>query len=564
MLRHQLKAKCLIGKLSNACLRSLSSNIQQSPFGPLPAAPTDLLSDFIAHDWAKCGDRTFIHEGITNSSLNYEDLANRTANFAASVADEVSPAGSGRTTATVFSPNHVDYLPLVAGFLRAGGIVSPANPLYTEYELRGQIEKSKSTILIAHPAMLETAMKAVKGTDIKKVIVLGDSDCGVVGAVPFDSLAGSHANPIMSTPDYVKSAVSPADLALLPFSSGTTGLPKGTMLSHQNITINLQQFEAPEGKYMSPNSTLISPLPMFHIYGFTASLLHTAKKSNTLVTMANFDLPRFCELVREFKPERAHLVPPIILGIAKHPIIDNYDFSSLKMVISAAAPLGAEVEAGVRERLNIGCKQAWGMSELSPVGTVTPDDNLKSGSGTIGPVVSGSEGKIVDLETGEALPPGESNTGELCIRGPQVMMGYLDEPEKTRECLTSDGWLHTGDIAYVDEDGYYFIVDRLKELIKYKGFQVAPAELEAVINTNPKVADCAVIPVEDAQGGEVPRAYAVKSGDIDDDELLAYVEERVSPHKKLRGGVVWVDEIPKSAAGKILRRVVIDMDRSKN
>ena len=144
------------------------------------------------------------------------------------------------------------------------------------------------------------------------------------------------------------------------------------------------------------------------------------------------------------------------------------------------------------------------------------------------------------------------------------MMGYLDEPEKTRECLTSDGWLHTGDIAYVDEDGYYFIVDRLKELIKYKGFQVAPAELEAVINTNPKVADCAVIPVEDAQGGEVPRAYAVKSGDIDDDELLAYVEERVSPHKKLRGGVVWVDEIPKSAAGKILRRVVIDMDRSKN
>ncbi|GMH83150.1 hypothetical protein TrVE_jg3739 [Triparma verrucosa] len=564
MLRHQLKAKCLIGKLSNACLRSLSSNIQQSPFGPLPAAPTDLLSDFIAHDWAKCGNRTFIHEGITNSSLNYEDLANRTANFAASVADEVSPAGSGRTTATVFSPNHVDYLPLVAGFLRAGGIVSPANPLYTEYELRGQIEKSKSTILIAHPAMLETAMKAVKGTDIKKVIVLGDSDCGVAGAVPFDSLAGSHANPIMSTPDYVKSAVSPADLALLPFSSGTTGLPKGTMLSHQNITINLQQFEAPEGKYMSPNSTLISPLPMFHIYGFTASLLHTAKKSNTLVTMANFDLPRFCELVQEFKPERAHLVPPIILGIAKHPIIDNYNFSSLKMVISAAAPLGAEVEAGVRERLNIGCKQAWGMSELSPVGTVTPDDNLKSGSGTIGPVVSGSEGKIVDLETGEALPPGKSNTGELCIRGPQVMMGYLDEPEKTRECLTSDGWLHTGDIAYVDEDGYYFIVDRLKELIKYKGFQVAPAELEAVINTNPKVADCAVIPVEDAQGGEVPRAYAVKSGDIDDDELLAYVEERVSPHKKLRGGVVWVDEIPKSAAGKILRRVVIDMDRSKN
>ncbi|GMH48439.1 hypothetical protein TrLO_g4542 [Triparma laevis f. longispina] len=542
------------------CSRALSSNIQQSPFGGLDAAPTELLSDYISKDWAKVESQQFIYEGITNSSLTYKQLTERTANFAASMADEVDV--TIRTTATVFSPNHIDYLPLVAGFLRAGGIVSPANPLYTEYELRGQIEKSKSTILIAHPMMLETAMKAVEGTGIRKVIVLGGEDGGVAGAVPFDSLAGSHANPIMVTPDYVKKSVSAADLALLPFSSGTTGLPKGTMLSHQNITINLQQFEHPEGKFMSPNSTLISPLPMFHIYGFTASLLHTAKKSNTLVTMANFDLPRFCELVQEFKPERAHLVPPIILGIAKHPIIDNYDFSSLKMVISAAAPLGAEVEAGVRERLNIGCKQAWGMSELSPVGTVTPDDNLKSGSGTIGPVVAGSEGKIVDLETGEALPPGENNTGELCIRGPQVMMGYLDEPDKTRECLTEDGWLHTGDIAYVDEDGYYFIVDRLKELIKYKGFQVAPAELEAVINTNPKVADCAVIPVEDEQGGEVPRAYAVKSGDIDDEELLTYVEERVSPHKKLRGGVVWVDEIPKSTAGKILRRVVIDMDRA--
>jgi acyl-CoA synthetase (AMP-forming)/AMP-acid ligase II len=176
--------------------------------------------------------------------------------------------------------------------------------------------------------------------------------------------------------------------------------------------------------------------------------------------------------------------------------------------------------------------------------------------------VAGSQGKIVDLETGEALPPGEENTGELCIKGPQVMLGYLDEPEKTRECLTEDGWLHSGDIGYVDEDGYYYIVDRLKELIKYKGFQVAPAELEAVICSFDKVTDCAVIPVVDEQGGEVPRAYVVKGEEgLSEEEVLAFVEERVAPHKKLRGGVVFIDAIPKNPSGKILRRVVIEMDR---
>jgi len=353
----------------------------------------------------------------------------------------------------------------------------------------------------------------------------------------------------------------------LPLAASLLASPLiSTLFAHcfPHRSINLQQFVAPEGDYMKDNTTIISPLPLFHIYGFTAGMLHSSWMANTLVTMAAFDLVKFCELVQEHKPERAHLVPPIILGLAKHPIVDNYDFSSLDMVVSAAAPLGAEVQMAVRDRLNIGVKQAWGMSELSPIGTVTPDNKLKEGQATIGPVVAGTQGKIVDLETGEALPPGEENTGELCIKGPQVMLGYLDEPEKTRECLTEDGWLHSGDIGYVDEDGYYYIVDRLKELIKYKGFQVAPAELEAVICSNDLLTDCAVIPVEDKRGGEVPRAYVVKREgvEVSEEDVLAYVEERVAPHKKLRGGVVFIDAIPKNPSGKILRRVVIEMDRA--
>jgi 4-coumarate--CoA ligase len=264
---------------------------------------------------------------------------------------------------TVFSPNHVDYAPCVLGILRAGGIVSTANPLYTEYELRGQIEKSNSTILVCHPGTLEVGLKAAEGTKIEKVMVFGGDDMGKSNVIPFNSLAETE-NLMMSPPAYVTDSVGVNDLAMLPFSSGTTGLPKGTMLSHNNISINLQQFVAPEGDYMSDNTTIISPLPLFHIYGFTAGMLHSSWMANKLVTMAAFDLVKFCELVQEHKPERAHLVPPIILGLAKHPIVDNYDFTSLKMVVSAAAPLGGEVQIAVRDRLQIGVKQAWGMSEV--------------------------------------------------------------------------------------------------------------------------------------------------------------------------------------------------------
>ena len=276
-----------------------------------------------------------------------------------------------------------------------------------------------------------------------------------------------------------------------------------------------------------------------------------APQGCTLVTMPRFDMEVFCQLVEKHKATRAHLVPPITLGLAKSPIVDDYDLSSLKMITSAAAPLGAEIETAVRERLGngINIKQAWGMSRLSPLGTCVPDDALKNNTGTVGPPCAHTQTGVIDLETGEALLQGEE--GELCVKGPQVMQGYLDLPEKTQECLTEDGWLLTGDIAKIDEDGYVYITDRLKELIKYKGFQVAPAELEEVLCSHPG-ADATVIPVEDDEAGELPRAYVVrKSDDVTEESVLSFVGERVAPHKKLRGGVVFIDAIPKTASGKI-------------
>jgi len=349
---------------------------------------------------------------------------------------------------------------------------------------------------------------------------------------------------------------------LIPYSSGTTGLPKGVCLTHSNLVTNLLQLEKAEGEGWELGEIIISPLPVFHIYGMTVSSLHCGWKGHSVVTMSGrFDLERFLELVEEYQPQRAHLVPPILVELAKNPMVDDYDVSSLKYIISAAAPLGLDTENAVKKRLGCEVKQGWGMSEMSPIGTFSPDFNIKPGS--VGPLVSSTYGKIID-RSGKSLGPNED--GELCIKGPQVMLGYLDEPDKTAECLSKSGWLRTGDVAYYDEDDYFFIKDRCKELIKVRGFQVVPAELEGLLLTNDLVKDVAVIQISDEASGELPRAYIVlKEEPTTDGEeevtkasIYEWVKVKVAPFKRLDGGIIFTDVIPKSASGKILRRLLRD------
>jgi 4-coumarate--CoA ligase len=286
------------------------------------------------------------------------------------------------------------------------------------------------------------------------------------------------------------------------------------------------------------------------------------------VYMAAFDLLQFLELVQNHKVQRAHLVPPIILGLAKHPAVSNYDISSLKVINSAAAPLGAEIQTLCSSRLGCTVKQGWGMTELSPAGTVIPDHlshRMDLIQGSCGMLVPGTEAKIVDPDTRVDL--NYDQDGEICIRGPQVMKGYFQNKEATDQMIDSDGWLHTGDVGHFNDDGFMFITDRCKELIKYKGYQVAPAELEALINSMEGVKDCVVIPVADLDAGELPRAYVVKQDDINGKKLTeqaveAFVQSKVAPHKRLRGGVRFTDIIPKSPSGKILRRIQRDIDRA--
>jgi len=425
--------------------------------------------------------------------------------------------------------------------------------------------RSLSLSLLSPPQVLENALAAVKLVTSEskqeiKVLVLGSGQGSGSGVLAFDDLKGTGA--VMPS----LGPVGENQVAVLPYSSGTTGLPKGTRLSHKNLVANILQFEDGErGLWNWPNEVLISPLPFFHIYGFTASLNSVLFNGGTAVTMPAFDMVAFLTAIQELKCTRAHLVPPIILGLAKHPVVDKFDLSSLKTILSGAAPLGAEVEQAAAKRLNCVVKQAWGMSELAPLGTVNPEDDVRSGSSGI--VVPSMLYKVVDTETGELLPRGEE--GEIVCAGPNVMLGYLNNEEANKHAFDSDGWFRTGDIGKFDDDGFVTFTDRLKELIKYKGFQVPPAELEALLLTHDSVLDAAVIARQSEEAGEVPVAFVVVKPSADDaspgvtpEEVAAWVAERVAPHKKLRGGVILLDAIPKSASGKILRRVLVDRDRN--
>jgi acyl-CoA synthetase (AMP-forming)/AMP-acid ligase II len=302
---------------------------------------------------------------------------------------------------------------------------------------------------------------------------------------------------------------------------------------------------------------LIGCLPFFHIYGQTVIMNQGLRIGATIVTMPRFDLEQFLDLIAEHRVTRVYVVPPIALALAKHPAVEARDLSSIETVMSGAAPLGAELAEQVAQRIDCKVIQGYGLTETSPVThVIRPHGENRPGS--IGPPLVGTECRLVDPETGEDVAEGER--GELWVRGPQVMAGYLNNEEATAATIDADGWLHTGDIAVRDADGYYSIVDRLKELIKYKGFQVPPAELEALVITHPDVADVAVIGVPDEDCGELPKAYVVPAGDsVDGDALMEFVAGQVSPHKQIRL-VEEVEEIPKSASGKILRRILKDRE----
>jgi acyl-CoA synthetase (AMP-forming)/AMP-acid ligase II len=456
----------------------------------------------------------------------------------------------------VFCPNTPWYPVVFHGIAAAGCVMSPINSLYTPDEIAFQLKDSGAKILITISLFLDRAKEAAEKSPVDEIVVLD----GAEGHANLFDLLGADA-PSVSVD------IDPAnDLVTLPYSSGTTGLPKGVMLTHRNLVANVAQTRPMID--LQADEKIIAVLPFFHIYGLTVLMNQGLQWGATVVTLPRFDLEDFLRTIQEYKITRAFVAPPILVAFAKHPMIDQYDLSSLRSILSGAAPLDEQLANAVEQRLRKGADtgvtvaQGYGMTELSPVSHTTPDEGheppgsegYRVPKGSVGYAIPNTECRLVDPGTGEDAADGER--GELWIRGPQVMKGYLNNEKATNETVDPEGWLHTGDVAIVDDHGVYTVVDRVKELIKYKGYQVAPAELEAVLLGHPEIADAAVIGVPEKESGEeLPKAFVVRApgSELTEDAVKAYMAEKVAPHKKIRF-VEFIDTVPKSAAGKILRK----------
>ncbi|MBW3657035.1 MAG: 4-coumarate--CoA ligase family protein [Actinobacteria bacterium] len=485
------------------------------------------------------GERPAIIDGPTGRTITYAQLADQVDRVAGGLA--ARGFGKGDVLAIV-APNIPEYAVVFHAVSRVGGTVTTVNPTYGAEEIGYQFSDAEATLAVTIEMFLDTVLSAAEQSGVEEVFVLGGG--GEKGR-PFTELVGE---PFDGEVD-----IDPReDVAVLPYSSGTTGMPKGVMLTHHNLVANLEQCVAGVDVGTEGEETVVAVLPFFHIYGMQVLMNSTLALGNTIVTMPRFDLEQFLSLVQEHEVTRAFVVPPIVLALAKHPLVDQYDLSSLTNLTSGAAPLGAELGKAAEARVPTAeVVQGYGLTETSPVTNLSPAGAAKPG--TVGVLVPNMEMRIVDPETGEDLGPNED--GEVWFRGPNVMKGYLGRAEETGQMLDDDGWLHTGDIGQVDEDGYLTITDRLKELIKYKGFQVPPAELEALLITHPDVADVAVIGIPDEEAGELPKAFVVKTpdSDVSEQDIIAYSKEHLASYKQVRE-VEFIDEIPKSAAGKILRR----------
>ncbi|SFL77197.1 4-coumarate--CoA ligase family protein [Geodermatophilus ruber] len=520
-----------------------------SPF-PDVEIPDLSVPEFVLAAGRAKPDAPALIDGLKGDVITHGQLAAHVDRVAANLHARGLRKGD---VVAVFCPNTPWFPVVFHGIAAAGCVMSPINSLYTPDEIAYQLKDSGAKVLITISLFMDRAGAAVQQTPVDEVIVLD----GAEGHANLFDLLDAAAPPVQVDID-------PAtDLVTLPYSSGTTGLPKGVMLTHRNLVANVAQCR-PLIR-LGEDERIIAVLPFFHIYGLTVLMNQGLAWGGAVVTLPRFDLEGFLRTIQEHRITRAFVAPPIVLALAKHPLVDQYDLSSLTSVLSGAAPLDEQLALAAEQRLRKGADsgvtvaQGYGMTELSPVSHTTPDPGSEPAGfdvpkGSVGFAVPNTECRLVDPATGEDAAPGER--GELWVRGPQVMKGYLNNPQATADTLDTDGWLHTGDVAIVDERGAYTVVDRVKELIKYKGYQVAPAELEAVLIGHPEIADAAVIGVLDEESGEeLPKAFVVRApgSGVTEEAVMEYMAGKVAPHKKVRL-VEFIEQVPKSAAGKILRK----------
>ncbi|KAL4172249.1 hypothetical protein KRP22_007416 [Phytophthora ramorum] len=489
------------------------------------------------------GDKTAFVCGVTHKKVTFNELFTGAGRLAASFAQEGVRKGD---VVLLHSFNCIEYPMVVLALTGMGAVCSPASPLFVPNELAYQLTQSKASYLVTHKQLENVAVEAAFTAGLTNAVTF---TMGTTEATETHDLKSINDMAAQTDHDFTYQRIDPHLKLMLPFSSGTTGNPKGVGLSARNLLANALQVShvEPEG------DNFLGLVPFFHIYGMM--LIHLSiLQGKSIVVLPRFMPDTFLGALATYKIRTAHIAPPAVLFLAHHPLVEDFDLSSTQFVVSGGAPIGKQVEGLVHDRLGLNVKQIYGMTELSPAVNYGEDHTRKPGSA--GRLVPNTELRVRCMSTDRDLPPNQE--GELLYRGPQVMLGYENNHEANQSIFTEDGFLRTGDIGYIDDDGFVFVIDRAKELIKYKGHQVAPGELEDVLNHHPAIADCCCVRGQSTMGEEIPKAFVVLKNPVSPNrptpqDIMDYVAENVAPFKKVRE-VQFIEAIPKNASGKMLRR----------
>ncbi|KAI7863085.1 hypothetical protein BDF14DRAFT_1847711 [Spinellus fusiger] len=532
-----------------------------SDHSPTLIPTTNLVHHIFYSKFKTPEDKVLSVDALTKKTLTFGQIKENILRFAAGLQD-VYHIHKGDIVA-VYAPNQHDFIVPLLGTIAIGATIAAINPSYNANEASEMIMTVGAKVLITHKDNIDTALKVaqISGVPLKNVFIFGD--VAVKNIQPYTKrlLVNRKAAIVDLEGDESKNTT-----AFICFSSGTSGKSKGVMSTHLNVASNIEQiYGASPNTYDANIDRAISMLPFFHIYGLIVTLIYPFFRGIPIYVMQRFQIELFCETVQREKITLSWLVPPIILLFVKDPLVDNYDLSSLRYVMSAAAPLSSGLVKEFSQRYkNAVIRQAYGLTETSTM--VLLESFEQPAPGSVGKLIPNVIAKILN-EEGKEVKQGEK--GELCIKSPSVMKGYFENPEATAECMDKEGFFHTGDVALIDKNNNFYIVDRIKELIKVNGFQVAPAEIEGYLLVHPAISDCAVIGIYDHNiVTEIPRAYIVlKPGfhpsAVLEKDIMKHVADQVPSFKKIRS-IKFIKEIPKSPTGKILRRILRDQSNKEH
>ncbi|RLQ91929.1 AMP-binding protein [Planomicrobium sp. Y74] len=532
------------------------------------------VQDYLTHTYETSPDKTAIH--FMGKDVTYKELYDSAMKFASYLQGLGIKKGD---RVAIMLPNSPQAVIGFYGILYAGGVVVMTNPLYTEREIAYQMKNSGAKAILAMDILYPRISKVFKDTDLENVIITG-----VKEYLPFPknmiypfiqkkqygiTVKVEHRGTNHLFSEIMKTATTDVaktefdfenDLALLQYTGGTTGSPKGVMLSHKNLISNATMCDSWLYKTKHGEETVLGIIPLFHVYGLTTVLILSVMQGNKMVLLPKFDPETALKTISKQKPTLFPGAPTLYIGLMNHPDIKKYDLSSISACLSGSAPLPVEVQEKFESITGGRLVEGYGLTETSPVthSNLVWGDRVK---GSIGLPYPDTDCKVFQPGTTEEVPHGE--IGEIGIKGPQVMQGYWNNPEATAATIV-DGWLMTGDLGYMDEDGHFFVVDRKKDMIIAGGFNIYPREIEEILYENEAIQECVVAGIPDPYRGETVKAYIVlKEGkSITEEELDAYCREHLAAFKVPRI-YEFRTELPKTAVGKILRRSLIDEEKQK-